>query len=27
LERISRALRDPSLAGDGLKNPAKQKTA
>jgi DNA primase len=27
LERISRALRDPSLAEDGLKNPAKQKTA
>ena len=27
LERISRALRDPSLAEDGLKNAAKQKTA
>jgi DNA primase len=27
LERISRALRDPSLAEDGLKNSAKQKTA
>jgi len=27
LERISRALRDPNLAEDGLKNAAKQKTA
>ena len=27
LERISRALRDPGLAEDGLKNAAKQKTA
>jgi len=27
LERISRALRDPSLAEEGLKDPKKQKTA
>ncbi len=27
LERISRALRDPSLAEEGLKNPGKKKTA